>query len=157
MITDQRLTGESSMFDIEQSVGFALAKAHQRFSAVLKEELKDHCITPRQFILLAMLWKTDGLTQIELSKKSDIDRTTLVGIIDRLEKAELLERKPSPEDRRAHLIRLTDKGRCLEQRLAGTVSRIRDRIEKRIVPEEYRQLNQLLNKLGYRQDDQVIT
>ncbi|HLO25708.1 MAG TPA: MarR family transcriptional regulator [Geobacteraceae bacterium] len=135
------------MFDIEQSVGFALSKANQRVSAVFKEEFKDYCITPRQFILLAILWKTDGLSQIALSKKTDIDRTTIGGIIDRLEKAEFLERRPSPEDRRAHLVWLTDKGRCLEDDLCRAANRVRGRIAERILPGEYKQVKRLLDKL----------
>lgn len=135
------------MFDLEQSLGFALSKANQCVSAIFREEFKDYCITPRQFILLAILWKTDGLSQIELSKKTEIDRTTMGGIIDRLEKAELLERKPSTEDRRAHRVWLTDKGRCLEGDLCQAAYRVRDRIAEQIIPGEYKQLEHLLNKL----------
>lgn len=135
------------MFDIEHSVGFALSKANQRVSAVFKEEFKDYGITPRQFILLAILWKTDGLSQIALSKKTDIDRTTIGGIIDRLEKAEFLERRPSPEDRRAQLVWLTDKGRDLEEDLCRAANRVRGRIAERILPGEYKLVKRLLDKL----------
>ena len=135
------------MLDIEQSVVFALSKATQRVSAVFREEFKEYCITPPQFILMAILWKTNGLSQHELSKRTRIDRTTLGGIIDRLEEAEFIERRPSPEDLRIHRVWLRDKGRCLEQYLCHTVYRVRHRIAERLIPGEYKQLKRLLNKL----------
>ncbi len=135
------------MFDIEQSVVFALSKANQRIAAVFREEFKDHCVTPRQFILLAMLWKTDGLSQVELSQKTEVDRTTLVGIIDRLEEAGLLERRSCPKDRRSHRVWLTNKGRCLEEDLAAAADKVREKIVERMLPGEYKQLRQLLNRL----------
>lgn len=135
------------MFDIEQSVGFALSKANQRIAAAFREELNEHCITPRQFILLAILWKTEGLSQVELSRKIEVDRTTLVGIIDRLEEAGFLERRPCPRDRRAHRVWLTERGRGLEDDLAAAVDRVRERIAERMLPDEYKQLRQLLNRL----------
>jgi MarR family transcriptional regulator, lower aerobic nicotinate degradation pathway regulator len=135
------------MFDIEQSVVFALSKASQRVSAVFKEEFKDYGITPGQFILLAMLWKTDGLSLQELTKRTRIDRTTLGGITDRLEGAGFLVRKTSAEDHRAHQVWLTDQGRFFERDLGLAAYRVRRKISERLAPAEYKQLKLLLNKL----------
>ena len=74
------------MVEIEKSVGFLLAKAYQRACAIFKEEFENYDLTPQQFGLLAFLWMEDGLSQTELSVKSQIDRTTIGGLIDRLEK-----------------------------------------------------------------------
>ncbi|HEX8992963.1 MAG TPA: MarR family transcriptional regulator, partial [Anaerolineales bacterium] len=126
------------MFNIEQSVTFMLSKAIQGVSAVFNEELKGHGITPRQFMLLAILWKTDGLCQTELARRAGIDKATMGGIIDRLEKAEFLERRPSPDDRRTHEVWLSHKGRCLEEDLCHAACRARDRIRGLMLPGEYR-------------------
>ncbi|HEY3309774.1 MAG TPA: MarR family transcriptional regulator [Desulfuromonadaceae bacterium] len=135
------------MFDIEQSLGFGFYKVSQRISAIFKEEFREYGITQGQFILLATLWKADGLSQVDLSKKTKIDRTTTGGIIDRLEKAELLKRTRTPEDRRAHLIYLTDKGSSLQQDLCRAAYRVRNRVVEQILPGDYIQLKQLINKL----------
>jgi len=102
------------MFDIENNIGFLLAKAYQRAFALAKEEMEPFDLTPPQFGILAFLWQQDGLTQVELSERSQVDRTTLGGLIDRLEKCGLVERHPHPHDRRAHQIRLTPKGKSME-------------------------------------------
>lgn len=112
------------MYDIENSVGFLLAKAYQRAWALFKEELDAYDLTPPQFGVMGFLWQQDGLTQVELSEKSQIDRTTVGGLIDRLEKIDMVERHPHPQDRRAHMIRLTTKGKGMEQPLTETAQRV---------------------------------
>ncbi len=135
------------MFDIEQSVLFVLSKATQRVSDIFREEFKAYGITPPQFILMAILWKTDGLSQHELSKRTGIDRTALGGIVNRLEEAEFVEREPSPEDRCTHLVWLSDKGRFLEPELCDAAHRVRHRIEVQLIPDDYGQLRLLISKL----------
>ena len=65
------------MYDINQSIGFLLSKASQRAWAIMREEIATYNLTPPQFGLLAFLWQQDGLTQVELSEKGQIDRTRL--------------------------------------------------------------------------------
>lgn len=45
-----------------------------------------------------------------LGKKLQITSATMTGILDRLEKMGLVERRPHPDDRRAILVCLTDQG-----------------------------------------------
>ena len=116
------------MYDIEHSIGFLLSKAYQRVWAILREEIEVYDLTPPQFCLLAFLWKQDGLTQAELSEKGQIDRTTIGGLVDRLEKCSLVERRPHPQDRRAHMIHLTAQGRELETPLTECAKRALDKI-----------------------------
>src|ERR1039457_96642 len=91
MYNDVYFHKDTSMIDIEKSVGFLLAKAYQRACALFKEEFDHYDLTPQQFGLLAFLWIENGLSQTELSARSQIDRTTVGGIIDRLEKEMLVE------------------------------------------------------------------
>src|ERR1039457_5428406 len=102
------------MYDVEKSLGFLLAKAYQRAFALFKAELETYDITPPQLGILLFLWQEDGMSQVELSEKSQVDRTTLGGLIDRLEKNGMVERHPHPHDRRAHQIRLTAQGKALQ-------------------------------------------
>ncbi|MGE4544514.1 MAG: MarR family winged helix-turn-helix transcriptional regulator [Pedobacter sp.] len=134
-------------FDIEKSVGFMLSKAHQRLFSHLGEVLNPYGITAKQFALLAFLWKQDGLSQTELSERSEIDRTTLSGMVDRLEKAGLVQRDPSPEDRRAFLLRLTEQGAALESELSDLAFQVRRDLFSRFAEGEYEQLCMLLDKM----------
>lgn len=134
-------------FEIEKSLGFLLSKAYQRLWAICREELEVHDITPPQFALLAFLWEQDGQTQAELSEKSQIDRTTIGGLIDRLEKVGLIRRQPHPQDRRAYRIVLTGNGRQLEPVLNDAVIRARQQFTTGLSASEISELTRMLEIL----------
>ena len=134
-------------YDIEQTIGFLLSKAHQRGYALFKERLSPYRLTPQQFVLLAFLWKQDSLTQAELSEISGIDRTTMGGLIDRLAKDGLVQRLPHPDDRRAHRVCLTDRGTAVEEELSNLARQVRQRFLARLTMDEQSLLRDLLEKL----------
>jgi len=133
--------------DISKSVGFLLAKAYQRACVIFKEEFEGYDLTPQQFGLLGFLWQEDGVTQAELSAKSQIDRTTMGGLIDRLEKEGLVVRRSHPEDRRAYRICLTEKGRSLEGVLAPLAIRAQQHFIAKLDQQEVEILKSLLEKI----------
>lgn len=135
------------VFNIENSVGFLLAKAHQRLYGRFRDLLAPHAITPPQFALLAFLWQEDGRTQTALSEKTEIDRTTLSGLLDRLQKLGLVCRIADPADRRAWQICLTPAGRALEGQLTPLVLDLRRQVSANLAPGEYDELCRLLLKL----------
>ena len=137
------------MIEIEKNVGFLLAKAYQRACAIFKEEFEGYDLTPQQFGLLAFLWREDGLSQAELSALSQIDRTTMGGIIDRLDKEGLIERRHHPEDRRAYQIFLTPKGKLPEDVLCAAANRVKDKVNASLTPEEQVTLIRLLEKIRH--------
>ena len=65
--------------------------------------------------ILYVLWQGDGLTISQLSAQTSLANTTLTSMLDRMEQSGLIVRTPSPTDRRALLIRLTDKARALRE------------------------------------------
>src|SRR6185369_7946449 len=135
------------MYDIEKSVGFLLAKAYQRGWALFKEELDTYDMTPPQFALLAFLWQQDGQTQVELSEKSQVDRTTVSGLIDRLEKIGMVERNQHPQDRRAYQIRLTPKGKETERSLTEMARRATARFTAGLSQKDLGELIRMLDIL----------
>lgn len=136
--------GVLSMYEIEKSIGFLLAKGYQRAWAIFREEIEQFDLTPPQFALLAFLWVEDGLTQTQLSEKSQVDRTTIGGLIDRLVKNNLVLRKPHPQDRRAHLIHLTNKGKEMESPLSNCANRSLSRLTKGLSELEILELRRML-------------
>jgi DNA-binding MarR family transcriptional regulator len=137
------------MTAISNSVGFLLAKAYQRACALYKEKFDNYCLTPQQFGLLRFLWEEDGITQIELSSRSQIDRTTIGGLIDRLEQSGLVQRLTHPEDRRAYRISLTEAGKGLEKELTPLAEELHRAILAPLTPEEAKSLVAILRKLKY--------
>ena len=135
------------MYDIENSIGFLLAKVYQRGFGLFKGQLDSYGLTPKQFSLLAFLWIEDNLSQTSLSQKTQVDRTTIGGLIDRLEKLDLVKRLPTPEDRRAYRICLTDKGRNLEQELCALAGQVTEIFLSPLSAEERTALRETLKKM----------
>lgn len=70
-------------------------------------------ITPDQFTVMRTLLEGDplGLTQRELTQLMTSDPNTVASLLQRMEDAGLVQRKPHETDRRAHRITLLDEGR----------------------------------------------
>jgi MarR family transcriptional regulator for hemolysin len=69
------------------------------------------------------------LTQIELAKLTDLDKTTMVVTLDELEAAGLAQRRPAATDRRARIVVVTEAGR----QVAAAGERIVDRVHGEVL------------------------
>jgi DNA-binding MarR family transcriptional regulator len=98
---------------IEQRVGFLLRLAHQRATANLSQAIGGHGLTPAAFVTLARLHESGPISQNELGRAVGMAPANIHAIVRRLRAAGLLDARPSPSDRRALLIDLSDSGRAL--------------------------------------------
>ena len=76
----------------------------------------------REFGVLTVLDATGPRSQQDLVEQLDVNRTIMVGVVDRLEADGLLERRRNPRDRRAYALHLTDKGRETLASLSATLA-----------------------------------
>lgn len=85
---------------------FALGRASRRLARVYREKLAPLGLTQPQFFLLIALYEEDGLPISALAEKVALDKSTLTGLLDRLERDDLIRRVPDPGDRRALRVHL---------------------------------------------------
>jgi DNA-binding MarR family transcriptional regulator len=78
-------------------------------------------LTPQQAQLLTSV-APGALTHGELASRLHCDKTNVTGLVDRLERRELVRRHPDPTDRRATQVSLTDDGVELVDRFRATVT-----------------------------------
>jgi DNA-binding MarR family transcriptional regulator len=88
-----------------------------RLARELRKETEQLGVTARQATLLWLVKRSPGLSLAELAAEEGISPPALSGHVDRLEKAGLLERVRSTEDRRRVGLRLTDDGVKLMRRI----------------------------------------
>ena len=105
-------------------------------------------ITPGQFGFLALIDANPGLSQTRLGEILGIDRSTVVGVIDKLETRGLVERAPHPKDRRAHALQLSAAGAKRFNELARRVRSHENRIARRLSAPERVLLIGLLQRIG---------
>ena len=100
---------------IKSTTGYMLAQAckfHRQRAEALLNEIGLHV---GQEMLLSGLWEKEGLTQTELADYVMIQPATVTNMLQRLERAGIVERRPDPEDQRISRVYATRKGRGLEQ------------------------------------------
>jgi len=105
------------MLEILENTCILLAKAEQAHlqhtrNRFLKENLD---ITPVQWLVLYTLFKKDGEIITKLAKRCYLDNSTITGVIDRLEKAGYVSRKPIEGDRRVYRIVLLPKAHQIRE------------------------------------------
>src|SRR2546423_10036548 len=89
----------------------------RRSAAQFAALLAPHGLHPGDFGVLVVIAKRPGLTQQQLAEMSNIDRSSMVALLDELEARGLAERRPHPDDRRKRCIYLTSKGIAMMQDL----------------------------------------
>jgi DNA-binding MarR family transcriptional regulator len=131
-----------------QETGFLLQRAHRRLRALLAEALLPLHLGVGHFAVLGLLFARGGLSQQQLIEILEIDKSSMVYLIDELEKQGLAERRPAPGDRRAYAVQLTETGR--ERLIAGgkIVRRVQDQFLAPLKGRERDQLNQMLRRIA---------
>ncbi len=71
--------------------------------------MKPHGVTRSQWWVLSNLSRHDGMMQTELAGMLDVGKVTVGGLVERLEQAGWVERRPDASDRRAKRVYLTDR------------------------------------------------
>ena len=110
--------------DWRQHLGFLLDDVASLYARRFEEHARELSLTLQQCKALAVLANCEGISQRRLSETSAIVPTSLVRILDRLEAGGWVERRPDPQDRRAHLLTTTKNAKPVVQRIWRAVSKI---------------------------------
>ena len=89
----------------------------RKMSKVTRKKLASYGLTTTQFFLLTALYEEDGVPISVVAQKVALDKATLTGLLDRLERDNLIGRKADPADRRAIRIFLTPKAESMRAKL----------------------------------------
>ncbi|HEX2909607.1 MAG TPA: MarR family transcriptional regulator [Chloroflexia bacterium] len=136
------------MEHIEDCISFLLGKAYQQVNQAAKRGLEVYGVTPVQFALLKLLWDQDGQSGAELGSRLQLDAATVTGMLDRLQNAGLIERRPDPKDRRINRLFLTTQGRQLQKPLEKVMDQINVEVYSRFTPADAEKLKAMLLNLG---------
>jgi DNA-binding MarR family transcriptional regulator len=105
----------------QKQAGFLMAKIRQVGERVFLRRLRDSGveINPAQGRIMFALWQQDGVPIQELAKKTQLGKSTLTSMLDRLEAMGYVQRRRSADDRRMIIIHRTEKDRALEKQYAA--------------------------------------
>jgi DNA-binding MarR family transcriptional regulator len=136
-----------------RSVGFLISQLGFLSSRAFMEALEPAGIDPREFLLMRFVAASEGRSQQALAERLAVPPSRMVALVDRLEEAGLVERRPDPEDRRVRGLHLTRKGRGVLERAGKIAIDYETRLCAGINRQEREQLIDLLQKLQASQTD----
>ena len=84
--------------------------------------LKKLDLTYTQYVVMMVIWEKETVSSRELAECTHLDYGTLTPVLKRLEKADYITRKRSPEDERLLILTLTDAGKKLKEKTVGIPS-----------------------------------
>jgi DNA-binding MarR family transcriptional regulator len=108
--------------ELSELLGYVFKRAQLRVFEDFIRCVAPLQLTPAQFSVLVLLEKNPGRNQTEIATALGILRPNFVSMLDGLESRELCVRVRSTQDRRSHIVMLTDKGRSILARAKRLVA-----------------------------------
>jgi DNA-binding MarR family transcriptional regulator len=131
---------------VEADLGWALTAVMRTYLRTTAGALAEVPGGPRGYQVLTACLHEEPPTQLALARRLGLDRTVMTHLLDDLEGAGLVERRPDPADRRARRIVATRAGVALLDELDGRLATVEDTVLAALEPAERRTLRGLLSK-----------
>lgn len=137
------------LLEIFDSMCILLARSEQKHFSYTKKMLDQSGleISPGQLVVLYSLFNKDNISISELSKNVLLDNSTLTGLIDRLEKADLVLRIDTPNDRRSYQIILTEKAKAHKSTILAVMNEIESKMLEGCSEAEISMLRSILQRI----------
>ncbi len=132
------------MRQIEEFLGYQIVqvcRAHRNQAATALGELGLHA---GQEMILFMLWLEEGLSHSQFAEQMCVEPPTITKMLQRMETAGLVERRPDPDDARVSRVYLTEHGRSLERQVVDAWRQLEERTLKGLTQAEQVLLRRLL-------------
>lgn len=133
---------------LDKLIGYHLRRAQSAVFSDFRLAMSDDQITPGQYGVLSLIEANKGLNQTTLSKAIGIERSTMVAVIDLLEKRNLVARHKSPTDKRSYALDLTNAGKKLLKKVTDKVDRHEKNISTNLTETETKTLISLLKRVA---------
>jgi DNA-binding MarR family transcriptional regulator len=129
-------------------IGYLLADNSRLARWAFDQQVREIGVTGPQARLLLTLNRQPGENQGFYAERLEVEPITLCRMVDRLEEASMVERRPDPADRRAWQLHLTDKSRKVVEKLQQRVDSLVEDMLAGLTSAERSEFARLLNVVG---------
>jgi MarR family transcriptional regulator for hemolysin len=143
--------------DFKSDVGYWVHMCAHRFESMMNAELANENISYRQFQVLAWLALEGELSQAELARCSGVEPSTIVSVVDRMERDGLIERQVCPEDRRKYRLIPTPAANPVWKRVLKCAAKVNASATQDLTKAELDQLRSLLERVNTTLEKQQST
>jgi DNA-binding MarR family transcriptional regulator len=146
---DAAEAGSLQLGELSELLGYSLKRAQLKVFEDFLRCVAPLQLTPAQFSVLLLLDKNPGRNQTEIAATLGILRPNFVAMLDAVESRDLCTRVRSANDRRSHILLLTDKGRAVLARAKKLVaSKHEARLNELLGPANRAALLSMLTKIA---------
>jgi DNA-binding MarR family transcriptional regulator len=138
--------------ELVASNGFLLARLGFAFKGKAIAQLDQIGFELYDYSVLALLAESARETQATIADALTLDPSRLVALLDSLEERALIVRQRDPQDRRRHLVSVTEAGRRELSRLRSVIKKLEEEFFAPLDPESRRALHELLLRLAVAND-----
>ena len=117
------------------------------FAHKMRKAADEECVPFGYRHLLFYLAHNDGISQLELAKRTNLTPPTVSVTLQKMELDGYIMRTPSPEDQRQMIVCLTDKGKLIEKRLKEKADETEAMALSELDPSEVSQLKEYLLRI----------
>ena len=105
-------------FLLDNQLCFRLYTASRLLTQAYHPLLSAQGLTYPQYLVLLVLWEKDGQPVNDIAKRLYLETNTVTPLVQRMEKEGILTRSKGTKDARQTIVRLTRKGKKLQEKLA---------------------------------------
>jgi DNA-binding MarR family transcriptional regulator len=136
-----------SSYRPDAHLGYLLKHVQLRYFELSAAVLAPLGVNGREAAVLRAIDDTSALSQGEIARRMDVDRTTMVALIDDLQDKGLVERRQDPRDRRRNVVELTAVGRDTVRRAADLAAQAERTFLSRLSAADAEQFRKTLRTL----------
>ncbi|MEU4251547.1 MarR family transcriptional regulator [Amycolatopsis sp. NPDC026612] len=125
---------------------YVMGQLHRAGVGRIDAALAAHGVALRDYYVLVCIGEEGPLSQQRVADRLGLDRSDLVKVLDRLEAAGWVSRERDTEDRRRHVLTLTEDGRATVGKVEEVSSAVTGELLARLGPGEQETLHRLLLK-----------
>ncbi|MBW2608750.1 MAG: MarR family transcriptional regulator [Deltaproteobacteria bacterium] len=134
---------------LANNIGSLMSRTLLRMKLELQRRFNEngYPLTTDHWGILQVLFKEDGLSQIELAKALAKDTPNITRMLDVMEKNGFIDRRPDPDDRRKHLIIKTNKAVKMKKELFLISSSAQDKIFNNISKNDLKKFKDMMERM----------
>jgi DNA-binding MarR family transcriptional regulator len=137
---------------LDNQLCFRLYTASRLLTQVYNPLLSEYGLTYPQYLALMVLWEKDAMPVNDIAKKLFLETNTVTPLLKRMEAEGLVTRDKSSNDGRQTIVRLTQKGSSLRERLSFVPDKVGsavicETVTPETVPELFKMLDDIILRL----------
>lgn len=129
---------------LENCMNFLLSVSQHKVFKYYGKLLEKSGVTPAQAGILTCVWSQAQITPKEIGQKLYLEAPTVSGILDKMQKLDLITRRTDPENRRVVFVAATAKADALKKDIEQATAQLNEEVLKDFSKEEQEVLRKLL-------------